>query len=226
MFIRTEGSDRFVSFPVSVVKKTSGCQGRKRPDEHDYQIHGRSDTMSSLPSEDPVIRQLQLLLTGYGYNFYNRANQARADDLLVRERASYHLGQSIDLLERLRGEYQRRFIPPLTRANPDPPQEVMAQVREMGLVREELSDCETHIRGMSVPTQDKTWWRFREEQTLLGQLLNFDLALVRDCEQVYSYVSQLTSEGWNSQGSGPLRQLIHRVTQVARERERFLLIPM
>ena len=182
--------------------------------------------MSSQPSGDPVIQQLQLLLTGYGYNFYNRANQARADDLLVRERASYYLGQSIDLLERIRGEYQRRFIPPLTRANPDPPQEALAQVREMGLVRQELSDCETYIRGMSVPTQDKTWWRFRQEQTLLGQLLNFDLALVRGCEQVYSYVSQLTPEGWNEQGSGPLRQLIQRVTQVARERERFLLIPM
>lgn len=182
--------------------------------------------MSSQPSQDPVIQQLQLLLTGYGYNFYNRANQARADDLLVRERASYHLGQSIDLLERLRGEYQRRFIPPLTRANPDPPQEALAQVREMGQVRQELSGCETHIRGMSVPTQDKTWWRFRQEQTLLAQLLNFDLALVRDCEQVYYYMSQLTPEGWNSQGSGPLRQLIQRVAQVARERERFLLIPM
>ena len=190
-------------------------------------IHqGGNNAMSSQPSEDPVIQQLQLLLTGYGYNFYNQANQARADDLLVRERASYYLGQSIDLLERLRGDYQRRFIPPLTRANPDPPQEAMAQVRELGLLRQELSDCETHIRGMSVPTQDKTWWRFRQEQTLLEQLLNFDLFLVRNSEQVYNYVTQLTPEGWNSQGSGPLRQLIQRVTQVARERERFLLIPL
>ena len=77
--------------------------------------------MNSRPSNDPVIQQLQLLLTGYGYNFYNSVNQARADDLLVRERASYHLAQAVDMLARLRGEYMRRFIPPLTRANPDPP---------------------------------------------------------------------------------------------------------
>src|SRR5712691_5910510 len=106
--------------------------------------------MSSGPSNDPVVQQLQLLLTAYGYNFYNSANKARADDLLVRERASYHLAQAVDMLGTLRGDYQRRFIPPLTRANPDPPQEALAQVREMGLVRQELSDCETHIRGMSV----------------------------------------------------------------------------
>ena len=51
--------------------------------------------MSSGPSNDPVVQQLQLLLTGYGYNFYNSTNQARADDILVRERASYHLAQAV-----------------------------------------------------------------------------------------------------------------------------------
>ena len=182
--------------------------------------------MSSQPSNNPVIQQLQLLLTGYGYNFYNSVNQARADDILVRERASYHLSQAIDMLATLRGEYSRRFIPPLTRANPDPPQEALAQVREIEAVQQALSDVETRIRGMSVPTNDRTWWRFRQEQTLLWQLLTFDLNLVRTSEQIYSYVSQLTPEGWNSEGSRPLRQLIAQLNQIARDRERFLLMPL
>lgn len=182
--------------------------------------------MSSGPSNDFVVQQLQLLLTGYGYNFYNTVNQARADDLLVRERASYHLAQAADMLATLRGAYQFRFIPPLTRANPDPPQEALAQVRQMEAVQQSLSNLETQIRGMSVPTQDRIWWRFRQEQALLAQLLNFDLALVRTCEQVYQYVSQLTPDNWNSQGSAPLLQLLQQVTQIARDRERFLLLPM
>src|SRR6266699_6757296 len=135
--------------------------------------------MSSGPSNDPVVQQLQLLLTGYGYNFYNTTNQARADDILVRDRASYHLTQAVEMLAMLRGDYQRRFIPPLTRANPDPPQEAMAQVREMEAVQQTLSRIESYIRGMPVPTQDRTWWRFRQEQPLLAQLLQFDLALVQ-----------------------------------------------
>ncbi len=178
------------------------------------------------PSNDPVIQQLQLLLTGYGYNFYNATNQARADDLLVRERASYFLTQAIDLLARLRGEYQRRYVPPLTRENPFPPAEALAHLREIEQVQQELSNVETHIRGMSVPSQDRIWWRFRQEQPLLFQLLNFDLALVRNSEQIYEYVSRLTPEAWQAQGSGPLRQLIQQLTQVAKDRERFLLIPM
>src|SRR5207248_52959 len=111
--------------------------------------------MSSEPSDNPIVQQLQLLLTGYGYNFYNRANQARADDLLVRERASYFLAQAVALLTQLRGDYFTRFIPPLTRANPDPPQEAMAQMREIEAVQQALAQIESHIRGMSVPTQDR-----------------------------------------------------------------------
>ncbi len=182
--------------------------------------------MSSGPSNDPVIQQLQLLLTGYGYNFYNVTNQARADDLLVRERASYHLAQAVEMLATLRGEYQRRFIPSLTRANPDPPQEAMAQVREIEATQQALANVETQIRGMAVPTQDRTWWRFRQEQALLAQLLQFDLGLVRSSEQVYQYVSQLTPDNWNTQGSMPLRQMIQQLMHLARERERFLLLPM
>ena len=182
--------------------------------------------MSSGPSNDPLVQQLQLLLTGYGYNFYNSANQARADDLLVRERASYYLAQAVDMLATLRGEYGRRFIPPLTRANPDPPQEAMAQIREIEAAQQALSAVETHIRGMQVPAQDRIWWRFRQEQPLLTQLLNFDLALVRTSEQLYQYVTQLTPDNWNNHGSDPLRQLTQQLTQLAQQRERFLLLPM
>lgn len=91
--------------------------------------------MSSGPSNNPIVQQLQLLLTGYGYNFYNKQNQARADDLLVRERASYYLAQAIAALAQLRGDYFTRFVPPMTRANPDPPQEAMAQLREIEAVQ-------------------------------------------------------------------------------------------
>jgi len=182
--------------------------------------------MNSGPSNDPVVQQLQLLLTGYGYNFYSSVNQARADDLLVRERASYHLAQAIDMLSTLRGEYQRRFIPPLTRANPDPPQEALAQVREIEAAKQALSNIETTIRGMAVPSQDRIWWRFRQEEPLLRQLLQFDLNLVRASEQVYQYVMQLTPDNWNNQVIQSLRQMTQQLTQIVRERERFMLLPM
>ena len=178
------------------------------------------------PSNDPLMQQLQLLLSGYGYNFYNKANQARADDLLVRERASYALSQAIAALAQLRNDYYTRFIRPLTRANPDPPQEAMARIREIETAQQVFSQLESHIRGMSVPTQDRIWWRFRQEQALLTQLLNFDLTLVRNSEQLYQYVAHLTPEQWHSQGSSSLRPLTEQLAHLAQERERLLLLQL
>ncbi|MDQ2886956.1 MAG: hypothetical protein M3Y39_12845 [Chloroflexota bacterium] len=182
--------------------------------------------MSSAPSNNPLVQQLQLLLTGYGYNFYDKTNQARADDQLVRERASYNLGQAVTLLAQLRGDYSTLFIPPLTRANPDPPAEALAQLRAIEAAQQAVAAVESHIRAMPVPTQDRTWWRIRQEQNLLLQLLNFDLALVRGSEQLYQYVAQLTPERWNSEGGGALRQMTQQLTHLAQERERFLLLPL
>jgi len=182
--------------------------------------------LSSGPSQDPIIQQLQLLLTGYGYNFYNTTNQARSDDMLVRERASYNLSQAVTLLTTLRVDFQRRFVPTPTRENPFPPQEAMAQLREIEAIQQSISQLEAHIRGMSVPTQDRIWWRFRQEQPLLAQLLSFDLRLVRESEQLYDFVAQLSPEGWQVYGASPLRPQIQRLTQTANERERFLLIPL
>ena len=182
--------------------------------------------MSSTPSNNPLVQQLQLLLTGYGYNFYNKTNQARSDDQLVRERASYNLSQAVTLLAQLRNDYSIRFVPPLTRANPDPPAEAMAQLRAIEAAQQALSSVESHIRAMPVPTQDRTWWRIRQEQNLLEQLFNFDLSLVRNSEQLYQYVAQLTLEKWNSEGDSVLRQRTQQLKQVAQERERFLLLPL
>lgn len=182
--------------------------------------------MNSGPSQNPLIQQLQLLLTGYGYNFYNTTNQARSDDMLVRERASYFLGQAVTLLSALRGEYQRRFVPPLTRENPLPSSEAMTHLREIEEIQQAVSNLESQIRGMSVPAQDRIWWRFRQEEALLNQLLSFDLRLVRGCEQLHQFTTQLGPEGWNMYSAGTLRAQIQQITQVASERERFLLIPL
>jgi hypothetical protein len=180
--------------------------------------------MDSQPSYDPLIQQLQLLLSGYGYNFYNAANQARSDDLLVRERASYFLGQAINQLTTLRSDFHRRFVPPATRENPFPPQEAMARLRDMEEVQQTISRLESHIRGMSVPTQDRIWWRFRQEQPLLEKLLSFDFRLVRESEQLHQVVMHITPDDWMNYGANPLRAQVQALANLASERERFLLL--
>ena len=60
-----------------------------------------------------------MLLNGYGYNWYRLDNQMRADDLIVRSRASEHLESAAARLRDLEGRYRRKYLPPPTREHPD-----------------------------------------------------------------------------------------------------------
>jgi hypothetical protein len=180
--------------------------------------------VNSGPSNNPLVQQLQLLLTGYGYNFYNKKDQARADDILIRERASYFLAHAVELLAQVRSDYYHRFIPAPTRDNPFPSTEATAPIRDFETAQRAIGSLEAHIRAMPVPTQDRVWWRFRQEQQLLEQLLNFDLTLIRGSERIYQTVEQLTPEIWQSQGGRSLQQMTQQLARSAQERERFLLL--
>jgi hypothetical protein len=175
-------------------------------------------------TNDPVLRQLQLALTGYGYNFYDKKNQARADDLLVRQKAAGSLEDAVQALTRLEAEFRRRYIPPATRENPFPPAEAMDKWKDIGQLKERISLIASRIRGMPVPTQDRTWARFRSELPMLKQLLNFDLWLVNLTEGVFQHVQTLTPAGWQEgNGLGEFDQQLGGLDNLIRDRQRFLL---
>jgi hypothetical protein len=178
--------------------------------------------------DDPnfVIQQLQLLLTAYGYNLYNTANRARADDLLVRERAAGALGDTANQLARVAADYVARCLPPSTREQPFPPPEQTALLRELERLRGEASLLSSQIRGMSVPGQDRTWRRFREETETLHQLLGFDYRLICEAEAAQRHVASLTAETWNTDQASQVRSLLQSIEQVAREREQLLHMPL
>ena len=74
--------------------------------------------MSDAGPSNPLVQQLDLLLNGRGFNYYKAENRARADDLLVRERAAGALSAAIGTLSSLHGAYYRQYIPAPSRENP------------------------------------------------------------------------------------------------------------
>ncbi|HEX2910415.1 MAG TPA: hypothetical protein VH186_06370 [Chloroflexia bacterium] len=179
--------------------------------------------MSKGPSNNPLVQQLQLLLTGYGYNFYDKKNQARADDLLVRQKASNSLEEAAQALSALERDFQRQFIPPLTRESPFPSQEILNEVREITRLRERISALASRIRGMPVPTQDRTWWRYREEQATLQRLLELDYYMVWHSNQVAGMSLSLTPSGWRERpASRDFEQPLQILDTIVRDRQHFL----
>jgi hypothetical protein len=173
------------------------------------------------PSDNPVVQKLQTLLAGY--NFYDGRNQARADDLLVRQGAGSSLTHAAAALRTLEGIFRERYVPPSTRENPYPPADVMAKLKAIGQLRTRIGQIETLIRGMSVPTQDKVWWRYRQELPLLNTLVNLDYGLVQGAQEIDDRISPIGADDWHARDvPAELETLLAEMEQSTRSRQQFL----
>ena len=169
-----------------------------------------------------LAQQLDLLLTGYGYNLYNDLNRARADDLLVRQRASSLLGEAVTHLTRLATEYTTQVLPPSTRDHPYPSPEEMKPLRQIQGLRDTTSTLAARIRGLSVPTQDRTWAKFRTEATTLHYLLSSDYQLITGAEAVLNAVRDLAIADWSTAQGEAIHAGVQALEQLTRERDQFM----
>jgi hypothetical protein len=122
------------------------------------------------------------LFHGWGYNFYRRENQLRADDLMVRNQVSALLGQagkSVDLAE---SAYRRTSLAPPSREKPriDPIAAANAQALEK--LAQDIGVLEGHVRTQPAPENDRMTERYRQEAATLKQLLDADIRLTGQAE--------------------------------------------
>jgi hypothetical protein len=148
-----------------------------------------------LPGEDSRLYRIGvMLLNGYGYNWYRLDNQMRADDLLVRSRASEHLESAAARLRDLEGRYRRKYLPPPTREHPDPDPQHRAAAQHFRAVAERILEIDTRLRGAAVPPDDKVWLRQRGELETLQRLGKCDVVLVADAKELVDAVAALPAD--------------------------------
>ena len=148
-----------------------------------------------LPGENSRLYRIGvMLLNGYGYNWYRLDNQMRADDLLVRSRASEHLESAAARLRDLEGRYRRKYLPPPTRDHPDPDPQHLAAARHFRGVTERVLEIDTRLRGAAVPPDDQVWLRQRGELETLQRLGNCDVVLVAGAKEVVETVAGMPAD--------------------------------
>jgi len=148
-----------------------------------------------LPGEDSRLYRIGvMLLNGYGYNWYRWDNQMRADDLLVRSRASEHLEAAAARLRDLEGRYRRKYLPPPSRVHPDPDRHHLAAAQHFRAVADRILEIDTKLRGAPVPPDDKVWLRQRGELETLQRLGNCDVVLVAGAKEVVETVAGLPTD--------------------------------
>jgi hypothetical protein len=135
-----------------------------------------------------------MLINGYGYNWYRLDNQMRADDLLVRSRASDHLASAAGRLRDLEARYRRKFLPPPTRERPDQDPEHIAAARQFRAVQYRIGEIDTKVRGAAVPPNDRIWQRHRDELDTLARLGTCDVLLIGGAKELVDAIAELPGD--------------------------------
>jgi hypothetical protein len=117
------------------------------------------------------------LFYGWGYNFYRLENHLRADDLTVRSKVGWLLGQAREHVEKAESDWRRAFPTP-TRERPLPDPELSEGARKLEAMSRRIGALEGQIRAHPVPEADHMTNRYRREAETLAKLLQCDLALV------------------------------------------------
>jgi hypothetical protein len=118
------------------------------------------------------------LFYGWGYNFYRLENQIRADDLVIRQKAGWLLGESRAMIEAAQSAYRRKYLPPPSRAKPLPDQGAVAGAQALEALSANLGELEATIRALPVPENDRMTERYRQEAPALSLLGECDKRLV------------------------------------------------
>jgi hypothetical protein len=122
------------------------------------------------------------LFYGWGYNFYKVENQLRADDQMVRSKASWLLGEAATAVSAAESDYRREFLPPPSRAKPFPDAEAVASAQKLERLHRDLVALEQFLHQLPAPANDRMTQRYRLEAPTLANLLHFDSLLVGQCE--------------------------------------------
>jgi hypothetical protein len=161
-----------------------------------------------------------MLLNGYGYNWYRQDNRMRADDLLIRSRASGHLENAAERLRDLEGRYRGKYLPPPTREHPDPDPQHLAAARQFRHVAERILEIDTRLRGAAVPPDDRIWQRYRGEVDTLQRLGGCDAVLAAGAKELDDCVAGLIAdEGLDPAAAQQLDACLGELTAALAERD-------
>ncbi len=129
------------------------------------------------------------LFYGWGYNFYRLENQLRADDQLIRSKASDLLGQVNAALTRAESDYRRDHLPAPTRDNPYPDAAAVANAQAIERLVRQVDGLKGRLSAMPVPANDRMTQRYREEAQTLHALGTHDEQLIGQAETLRLTIS-------------------------------------
>ena len=170
-----------------------------------------------------ALRQIATnLFYGWGYNFYRKENQLRADDQMVRSKAGSLLGEAMTKVGAAESDYRREYLPAPSRAKPFPDAEAVASAQKLERLGKAIGAVEAQLQHQPAPENDRMTQRYRQEAPTLAKLIEFDERLVGQCELLRKTVSGADAPGLLKSLSD-LEAGLDAIKETLRNREQVLL---
>jgi hypothetical protein len=177
-----------------------------------------SDFYDAGPLEQIAIN----LFHGWGYNFYRKENQLRADDLLVRSKVGLVLGSARKSVETAEVDYRRDFLPPPSREKPRHDPKAIADSQAIERLAHAIGALQGQIAAQPVPENDRMTERYRDEAPTLQQLIASDQKLVGQAELLRSMLDQKNG-CWIIGNLATLQDGINAIAETLRTRQLLLV---
>lgn len=161
------------------------------------------------------------LFHGWGYNFYRKENQLRADDLLIRGRVGALLGSARKSIESAERDYRREFLPPPSREKPRHEAAAVAAAQTLERLSRELGSVAGVISAQPVPENDRMTQRYRQEKETLEKLISSDKQLVGQAEVLREMVEAKDGK-WLVENADGIREGIAAINETLRKRQMLL----
>lgn len=142
-----------------------------------------------------LLRQIATnLFYGWGYNFYRKENQLRADDQLVRAQCILLLNAAARSVAEAESAYRREHLPPPSREKPRPDAEAVSGAQSLERLHASLVALAGRLTALPVPENDRMTQRFRQEAATLAALGEHDAELAGRCEMLRAGLEGKTGE--------------------------------
>lgn len=162
------------------------------------------------------------LFYGWGYNFYRVENQVRHDDLTVREKVSWLLGQCRSVVDEQERAYRRRSLPLPTREKPLPDPVAVEAAKALEGLSAAIGRLEGTIRSLPAPETDRMTQRYRDELEMLVKLREHDCHLVGRAQMLVDMVAG-KDHAWMLENMVQLRQGLALMAEDVQARQAALM---
>jgi hypothetical protein len=170
---------------------------------------------------DAVSKIAVNLFYGWGYNFYRKENQLRADDQLIRAKVGFLLSSARNSVEIAETDYRREFLPPLTREKSQHDPAAVANAQAIERLSKAISGLILLINTQPVPENDRMSQRYREEAPTLQAMIQSDQVLVGQAELLRTTV-EAKNGAWLAGNKAEIEDGLKAIGETLRKRQGLL----